>query len=75
MAKILGNFHLALLIGVVLLLAAMFGLHGALIGDGRLRLDAVHALPARPSPASCGSASFIISTSSRSRPCPRCRPS
>jgi uncharacterized membrane protein len=28
MAKILGNFHLALLIGVVLLLAAMFGLHG-----------------------------------------------
>ena len=34
MAKILGNFHLALLIGVVLLLAAMFGLHGGLIGDG-----------------------------------------
>jgi uncharacterized membrane protein len=28
MARILGNFHLALLIGVVLLLAAMFGLHG-----------------------------------------------
>ena len=28
MAKILGNFHLALLIGVVLLAAAMFGLHG-----------------------------------------------
>ena len=28
MAKIFGNFHLALLIGVVLLLAAMFGLHG-----------------------------------------------
>ena len=28
MAKILGNFHLALIIGVVLLLAAMFGLHG-----------------------------------------------
>lgn len=28
MAKILGNFHLALVIGVVLLLAAMFGLHG-----------------------------------------------
>ena len=28
MAKILGNFHLALLIGIVLLLAAMFGLHG-----------------------------------------------
>src|SRR3954470_20764596 len=27
MAKILGNFHLALLIGVLLLLAAMFGLH------------------------------------------------
>jgi uncharacterized membrane protein len=27
MAKILGNFHYALLIGVVLLLAAMFGLH------------------------------------------------
>jgi uncharacterized membrane protein len=27
MAKILGNFHLALLIGVVLLLVAMFGLH------------------------------------------------
>jgi uncharacterized membrane protein len=34
MAKILGNFHLALLIGVVLLIAAMFGLHGGLIGDG-----------------------------------------
>jgi uncharacterized membrane protein len=29
MAKILGNFHLALLIGVVLLVAAMFGLHRA----------------------------------------------
>ena len=28
MAKILGNFHLALAIGVVLLLLAMFGLHG-----------------------------------------------
>lgn len=28
MAKVLGNFHLALLIGIVLLLAAMFGLHG-----------------------------------------------
>ena len=28
MAKILGNFHLALLIGIVLLVAAMFGLHG-----------------------------------------------
>src|SRR5829696_6230866 len=27
MAKILGNFHLALLIGVVLLVAAMLGLH------------------------------------------------
>ncbi len=27
MAKILGNFHLALVIGIVLLLAAMFGLH------------------------------------------------
>ena len=27
MAKILGNFHLALLIGIVLLAAAMFGLH------------------------------------------------
>jgi len=34
MAKILGNFHLALLIGVVLLVAAMVGLHGALLGDG-----------------------------------------
>jgi uncharacterized membrane protein len=34
MAKILGNFHLALVIGVVLLAAAMFGLHGALLGDG-----------------------------------------
>ena len=34
MAKILGNFHLALLIGVVLLVAAMFGLHGAMLGDG-----------------------------------------
>jgi uncharacterized membrane protein len=34
MAKILGNFHLALLIGLVLLVAAMFGLHGALLGDG-----------------------------------------
>ena len=32
MAKILGNFHLALAIGVVLLLAAMFGLHGEAIG-------------------------------------------
>ena len=27
MAKILGNFHLALLIGIILLVAAMFGLH------------------------------------------------
>ena len=34
MAKILGNFHLALGIGVLLLLAAMFGLHGDLIGEG-----------------------------------------
>lgn len=34
MAKILGNFHLALLIGLVLLIAAMFGLHGDLIGGG-----------------------------------------
>jgi uncharacterized membrane protein len=34
MAKILGNFHLALLIGLVLLVAAMFGLHGAMLGDG-----------------------------------------
>jgi len=33
MAKILGNFHLALLIGVVLLLAAMFGLHGEVMHD------------------------------------------
>jgi uncharacterized membrane protein len=34
MAKILGNFHLALVIGVVLLLGAMFGLHGdAMSGD------------------------------------------
>src|SRR5438128_5847546 len=33
MAKILGNFHVALLIGVVLLLAAMFGLHGSALGD------------------------------------------
>ena len=32
MAKILGNFHLALLIGIVLLVAAMFGLHGEAIG-------------------------------------------
>ncbi len=34
MAKILGNFHLALLIGVALLLLAMFGLHGSALGDG-----------------------------------------
>ncbi|MEA3038770.1 MAG: hypothetical protein QOE79_1283 [Sphingomonadales bacterium] len=34
MAKILGNFHLALLIGIVLLVAAMFGLHGDLLGGG-----------------------------------------
>jgi uncharacterized membrane protein len=35
MAKILGNFHVALLIGIVLLVAAMFGLHGAEMGgDG-----------------------------------------
>ena len=34
MAKILGNFHLALGIGVLLLLAAMFGLHGDAMGDG-----------------------------------------
>jgi uncharacterized membrane protein len=33
MAKILGNFHLALMIGVVLLLAAMFSLHGDALGD------------------------------------------
>ena len=33
MAKILGNFHLALLIGLVLLVVAMFGLHGGAIGD------------------------------------------
>ena len=31
MAKILGNFHLALLIGLVLLVLAMFGLHGEAI--------------------------------------------
>jgi uncharacterized membrane protein len=34
MAKILGNFHLALLIGLVLLVAAMFGLHGLGAGIG-----------------------------------------
>jgi uncharacterized membrane protein len=34
MAKILGNFHVALLIGIVLLVAAMFGLHHDLIASG-----------------------------------------
>jgi uncharacterized membrane protein len=34
MAKVLGNFHFALLIGVVLLVAAMIGLHGDAIGQG-----------------------------------------
>ena len=34
MAKILGNFHLALLIGILLLVVAMVGLHGDQIGDG-----------------------------------------
>src|SRR3954452_17277902 len=34
MAKILGNFNLALLIGIVLLVAAMFGLHHDLIAGG-----------------------------------------
>ncbi|MGQ0590922.1 MAG: urate hydroxylase PuuD [Sphingosinicella sp.] len=34
MAKILGNFHLALLIGVVLLVAAMFGLHREAMSAG-----------------------------------------
>lgn len=33
MARILGNFHLALGIGLVLLVIAMFGLHQAAIGD------------------------------------------
>lgn len=33
MAKILGNFHYALLIGILLLVAAMFGLHGEAIGQ------------------------------------------
>lgn len=33
MAKILGNFHVALLIGLVLLVAAMIGLHGDAIGE------------------------------------------
>ena len=31
MAKILGNFHVALLIGLILLVAAMFGLHGGVM--------------------------------------------
>ncbi|MDB5720034.1 MAG: hypothetical protein JWP15_652 [Alphaproteobacteria bacterium] len=34
MAKIFGNFHLALGIGVVLLIVAMFGLHGTMLSDG-----------------------------------------
>ncbi|HEX8579364.1 MAG TPA: urate hydroxylase PuuD [Allosphingosinicella sp.] len=34
MAKILGNFHLALLIGIGLMIAAMVGLHGDLLGNG-----------------------------------------
>ncbi|MEA2998667.1 MAG: hypothetical protein QOK17_500 [Sphingomonadales bacterium] len=34
MAKMLGNFHLALLIGIVLLAAAMFGLHQDLLMGG-----------------------------------------
>jgi uncharacterized membrane protein len=34
MAKILGNFHLALIIGVVLLVAAMFGLHSEAMESG-----------------------------------------
>src|SRR3954462_8863021 len=34
MAKILGNFHLALLIVLVLLVAAMFGLHHDLLSSG-----------------------------------------
>ena len=42
MAKILGNFHLALLIGIVLLVAAMVGLHHGDM-DKRL-LDRVPAL-------------------------------
>jgi uncharacterized membrane protein len=33
MAKLLGNFHLALGIGVLLLIGAMFGLHGEAIGQ------------------------------------------
>lgn len=39
MAKILGNFHLALLIGIALLVAAMFGLHAeAMSEEGYLHL-------------------------------------
>ena len=38
MAKILGNFHLALVIGIVLLLAAMFGLHRGVM-DGIYWVD------------------------------------
>jgi len=34
MAKVFGNFHLALLIGIALLLAAMFGLHGDQLTSG-----------------------------------------
>lgn len=34
MAKLFGNFHLALAAGIVLLILAMFGLHGAMFGDG-----------------------------------------
>ena len=34
MAKILGNFHLALLIGLILLVAAMFGLHQGQMSHG-----------------------------------------
>ena len=41
MAKILGNFHLALLIGVVLLVAAMFGLHQEAMGAGAAYWSAV----------------------------------
>ncbi|HYN46357.1 MAG TPA: urate hydroxylase PuuD [Allosphingosinicella sp.] len=33
MARILGNFHLALLIGIILLAAAMFGLHREVMDD------------------------------------------
>lgn len=34
MARILGNFHLALLIGIALLIVAMVGFHGELFGAG-----------------------------------------